>query len=214
LTILYVETNLLMSFAAGRESEAERLLSWSRPPLRVVAPGVCFMEAIKTHEAIRKGADDFARAVDKRKSEAMRDRLWPGAETMINSLESLSLMVSEQSAETESRLFRAIRLLSEHAEVIEVRPEIVCDCLEQRVIVQDMADNFILHAIAHHARTRTGEDKAFLTSDTAHFGKREVRDFLRAAGVSRLFREAAACASWADSLGLPDATDPTTAGLA
>ena len=204
MTILYVETNFLMSIATGRDLEAHVLSESVNPRFRLVIPGVCYLEAVSTLELERKHTKQFVQGLKQRIGQSRRDLRSAIARVACDQLEQLSLTIRDQIEETESRLLRAIVALSEKAEAIEARPAMIQDGVNKRIIESDLADNLILHSIAHHARENSAEPKAFLSGNTKDFGKDAVQALLRGAGVGKFFTEARSFLDWIHSQSSPD----------
>jgi hypothetical protein len=204
MTILYVETNFLMSIATGRDPEASLLLRSADRTFRLVLPGVCYLEAASTLESERKRTKQFVQMLAQRTQQSRRDLVWPHARLICDQQEALILSVRDEFAEIERRLLAAIVELSDRADVIGAEPPIVRDGVSQTIIENDLADNLILHSILHHARSAQADEKAFLSGNTKDFGKDEVKTLLREAGVTRYFSKARPFLDWVDSQPTPD----------
>jgi hypothetical protein len=199
MTILYVETNFIMSIATGRDPDASLLLSSANRKFHIVLPSVCYLEAISTLESERKRNNQFRGTLEQRIAQSRRDVVWPDARLTCAQLEQASQIVLDEFNEIERRLLSTILELSDRAEAIEASPTIVRDGVNQRIIAGDLADNLILHSIVHHARSAPADVRAFLSGNTKDFGKEDARTFLQDAGVTKFFSKSRPFLDWVDS---------------
>src|SRR5271157_3943383 len=71
--VLYVETNLLMSIATGRDPDASDILADTRSPDRLVLPQVCFMEAFSVLNEMHRTRNQFRNQLNQQIGETRRD---------------------------------------------------------------------------------------------------------------------------------------------
>jgi hypothetical protein len=196
MTILYLETNFLLSIATGRDPDAETLLADDLPSLRIVIPGVCYMEAVSVIEAMRKDLNQFVGVLEQRIAQVKRDSVSSHAAPALFHLQRSVSEVVDQFGEVEQRLLLAMTALFARAESIELRPEAIRDGVGRRVIPNDLADNLVLHCVGHHALGNPQEEKVLLTGNTKDFGKTEVIDFLKGCGIDPTFSRMAPFLGW------------------
>ena len=195
--ILYVETNFVMSIAEGRDPAATRLLD--DPPVRIVMPSVCLIEALTAFEGIRLSFEGFKQTLSHRIKQISRDVTSKHAAPLQKLLELALQEAADQFNDVESRLFNTLSLASERTEAIHPEPAIVRESVDNPLIEKEVRDNLILHCILHHSGRNLGEERAFLSGD-GHFGRQEVKEVLRRSGVSKQFTRAEAFLEWLTSL--------------
>ncbi len=184
--ILYIETNLLMGIATGRDPNGYELLS-RQGRVRVVLPLVCIMEALKVLDSLQTQRDQLRNSLAKLISQLRRDKTSEQAGGWLSHLD-LARVANDKILEgIMLRLFEAILAFGRRAELIGLDTEILEKSLEMKPIGDDSADNLIFHCILAHARSNQGASKVLLTGDREHFGKTEVIEQLSAAEVKILF---------------------------
>ena len=197
MTILYIETNFLMSIATGRDPEAGQLLK-APPPIRIVMPSVCFIEAMSALEQERKHLGEFTGSLQGRIKQSRRDRTSEHVNPLIELLDQAFRKAGDLHNDIERRLFDSLIKISEVAERVEPLPEIVRKSIERPIIQRDLTDNLILHCILHHAANHQQNERAFLTGNSKDFGSELVKPMLLQAGV-RHFSEAKSFLGWLGS---------------
>jgi hypothetical protein len=195
MAILYVETNFLMSIAMGRDIEAATLLSSPSPSLKIVMPGICYMEALSTLESERRATYQFVEVLKARGQQAQRDLISTHARSLVLHLGQARAAVGDQLNVVEERLFQAMSDLAKAVEVIEPDRVVIEASIRHRLIEDDLTDNLILHCVLHHAARNPGEERALLSENTPDFGKEDVRRMLRGADV-KFFSKAKLFLDW------------------
>lgn len=198
MTILYIETNYLMSIATGRDRDADRLLSATMPTVRMAMPSICDMEALGALEGERKRFLEFARSLDDRSKQIRRDVMSPHAISLCEYLEQSRIKSGDQFNDVEMRFCSAMLLISARVEPIEPSPTIIRASLDNVHIKQDSKDNLILHCIIDHARLHHDQERRLLGGNSKEFGIQGVKEILREGGVSRYFTEAKTFIDWVD----------------
>ncbi len=182
MVILYVETNFLMSIAKGQDLEAKNLLYSLNPSIRIVIPDICYVEALNRWEKEKYYVKEFEKEVDKQINNSKRDLTSSNSQIFL--------------AHLEQGLFDAIDMLIQKAEIIQLDTTLI-RAISEAVIIQpetllikqDIMDNLILRYIISHANAYPKIDRVFLSSNKNDFGKPEVREALRNAGISKYFSQ-------------------------
>ena len=155
MTTLYVETNLLMSVATGRDPEAGDLLSLSLEGVRLAIPHVCFIEAFSALNEERRRRKQFTNMVMDQVNQLKRDITSAHAKHLRPQLEQACLVNDELSREVEERLFGAIDRIIHVADLIALSPNSLTRSYHD-LLIDDLTDNLILHCILDHARGQPG----------------------------------------------------------
>lgn len=193
--ILYVETNFPMSIATRRDPQANTLLLNTPALVQIVIPSVCYIEALSALEAERKYRRRFKNELDIRISDAQRNLTSPHAQSLFLHLKQARIENEQLLEEVEVRLFQALNQLATKAEMIALTAATIQASL-QPSITDEPTDKLILNCILNHARLHTTEVKVLLSGNTNDFGKREVQEALRNAGVSQYFGSTQAFLDW------------------
>jgi hypothetical protein len=192
--ILYLETNFAVCVAKGQDVVADRLVVERFPGLRVIFPSVCVIESLALLPFERKQRNVLQDELKKHAREASRDKTSAHAPVLAGHLENAATESNELLIDIELRLYDALDCLSEDAELIELNPEIIRDCLSHDYL-KDPTDNLILCSVLWHARLHPAGPKAFLSENHGDFGRPAVTAVLAAADV-RYFRRADAAVGW------------------
>jgi hypothetical protein len=196
--ILYVETNFLMSIATGRDPDAATVISSPSPLLRIVMPGICYLEALSTLESESRSTRQFTEVLKARIKQAQRDWTSVHAQPLCFHLEQALAEIVHQFNDVEVRLFQAMSNLSERVALIEPDRNVIDSSIRNRVLKEDLTDNLILHCVLQHAALNPGEERALLSENTRDFGRVEVRKMLRDADV-KFFSKAKSFLDWLEA---------------
>jgi predicted nucleic acid-binding protein len=201
--LLYIETNFLMSIATGRNPRADALLALPPEGLRLAIPQVCFMEALAVSQRVEKQKSRLTNRLEREIAQVRRDLTSPNARDLLPLLERANIANQELIKDVSTRLFDAIHLLGQTAELITISGAIL-DASQESVHIADNADNLILHCILSHARSDPQTTKIFLTENRKDFGTTLVQDQLQSAGVDKTFWRTNDFSQWLSSLPFDD----------
>jgi PIN domain len=196
--ILYIETNFLLSYATGRDTATDRLVTNPLSSIRLVIPSFCFMEALSVLEGDKKYQNTFIDALKSKIVEAQRNLVSPHIQDLINHLQSSIVELQRMSSDLEARLFHAIDILSAGAEMIEPTNRII-QASFARNIIADPTDNLILASILAHAAVHGSETKAFLTENRKCFFENPYAKAALQTADIKYFSDASRCLEWNQS---------------
>jgi hypothetical protein len=206
MVILYVETNFLMAIAKGQDLEANNLLSSLNPSIRIAIPDICYIEVLTRWEKEKYYVQQFEKEVDKQINNSKRDLTSSNAQIFLAHLEQARILNRLLLNDIQSRLFDAIDMLIQKAEIIKLDTSLIRNISEAVIIQpetllikQDIMDNLILKYIINHANAYPQEDKVFLSNNKNDFGKPEVRQALRNAGIDKYFSQTQDFIGWFQS---------------
>jgi predicted nucleic acid-binding protein len=208
--LLYIETNFLMSIATGRDPRADALLAKTPQGLRLAIPQVCFMEALSVSGRVEKQRSELTNRLEREIAQVRRDLTSPNARDLLPLLERANIANQELIKDVSTRLFGAIHVLGQTAELITISGAIL-DASRESVFIADNADNLILHCILSHARSDSQTTKIFLTENRKDFGTTLVQDQLKSAGVDKSFWRTNDFSQWLSSQ--PSDDDSSEEGL-
>jgi hypothetical protein len=208
--LLYIETNFLMSIATGRDPRADALLAQPPEGLRLAIPQVRFMEALSVSQRVEKQKSRLTNRFEREIAQVRRDLTSPNARDLLPLLERANIANQELIKDVSTRLFDAIHLLGQTAELITISGAIL-DASRESVLIADNADNLILHCILSHARSDLQATKVFLTENRKDFGTTLVEDQLQSAGVDKTFWRTNDFSQWLSSQ--PSDDDSSGEGL-
>jgi predicted DNA-binding protein len=199
--IVYVETNVLVAVATGRDPAAGIMLEKPPAGLRIVIPSFCFFEALDWLESENKRNNRYTDELNQRINQLDRDLTSPHARQLRTHLEDALVEAELLARDVVKRLDRAIQQLTSHAELIDLTASAI---LRSRLepIIEQVTDNLILHSILAHAPTSTETTRAFLTENHREFGTQEVKAALEAAGIEG-FRDTNKFLGWAAARSSP-----------
>lgn len=184
IVILYVETNLIMGIAKGRDIEAQNLLLNTPASVSIIVPSICFFEAKMTLMQEGKYNKLFFDSLNIQITEAERDKTSENAQLLYARLQQSLVSFQKRIDDTKQRFDFAYNQLVNIAEEIPLQLAAIQDGLQRNVLQEKhLMDKVILECIIQHARLRPDETKVFLSSNTQEFGKREVSDIFRDAGI-------------------------------
>jgi len=193
--ILYVETNLVLSHAMGRDPATDELLSRANPAIRLVIPAVCFMEAFSAFEAERARHNRRVGEREQQIVQLKRNLISPRIQPLISNLARSIVELRELFNEFQGRLFEAFDHLRSSAEFIDLAPALLGASLGS-VLIDDPTDNLILSCILHHAASHPEAIKAFLSENRRDFDQKPYpKAALEAAGV-KYFADASKFLQW------------------
>lgn len=190
---LYVETNFLVGIATGRDVAAS-LLDDPASPIRLVIPGMCFLEALAWLEGEIRRRNDLRRQWRDQIGQLERDLTSPSARNLLGHLSQAIFENDGLLQDVGDRLFKCVAALSSRAQILNVTGAILKSSRDD-VLTEDSTDNLILHTILDHARSPSRDRKGFFPENKNDFNERKVQDALRAAGVT-YFRRADAALGW------------------
>lgn len=197
--LVYIETNLIVGIAIGREINANLLLSRINPECRLFVPSVCLLEALIALEGQQNQLKKLTESLDMSISQIERS---PQRST---SNEMRSLTECRDAAgrlldRLKPDLSNAIGEVFQVAEVITPSAYHVQKTLDNPILKRNKAlrDNLILECILEHATTQSDTQKAFLSSNTKEFGSEEALFALRTSGLI-YFSNTNSLINWIDS---------------
>jgi hypothetical protein len=196
--LLYIETNFLIGIATGRDPKADVLLAHPPAGLRLAIPQVCFMEALSVAGRVEKQRARLTNRLEREIAQVRRDLTSRNAKDLLPLLERANVTNQKLGKDVSTRLFDAIHLLGQTAELITISGAIL-DASRESVLIADNADNLILHCILSHARSDARAAKRFLTENRKDFGTLLVQDQLKSAGVDKTFWRTNDFSQWLSS---------------
>jgi predicted nucleic acid-binding protein len=195
MVVFYVETNFLMSIATGRELEATELLSNLPAQISLTTPQICIMESLAVLQQERRQRKSFANLLDQHIRQLERDTTSSHAATLRTLLNGARIENNELFADISTRLFDAIELMSQRAELIGLTAHVL-EANRKDALIEDPTDNLILHCILDHARAHPKVAKAFMSNNRKDFGTKPVQDALQAAGIGKYVVETNQFLGW------------------
>ncbi len=196
MTILYVETNFLMSIALGRDAEAGNLLGNPSASVEIAIPEVCCMESLSAFESERKRRFRFDSELNQQISQLKRDLTSTYARSLLSYLEPSQAENRALINDIKNRLFLALENITANATTIPLNSEITRATLSNSLMFEEPTDNLILQTILSHARTRPTETKVLLTGNTKDFTQPNVKEALQNAGISFYFSRTSSFIGW------------------
>jgi hypothetical protein len=195
VAILYVETNMLLSVATGRDPEANELLVNPPHRVRLAVPQICCMEALSVLDEERRRRKRFTNTIQEQVVQLKRDLTSVHARTLQSHLEQALVANERLISEIATRLFDAFDQIAQVADLIALSPESLTGS-RRNVLIPDLTDNLILHGILEHARANPADVKVLLSGNRKDFGTDSVRDALQAAGINKYVPEAKQFLGW------------------
>jgi len=196
--IFYIETNFLISIATGRDTEAGNLLANPPASVQIAIPGICCLEALSVLEQDKKSRKNFEQQLNIQINQAQRNMISPHARSLSFYLRQARTENEALIEDVELSLFEAQSQVETKAELIALTTDMLQSSRDQ-TIISDSTDNLILHCILVHARNHPTEVKVFLSGNVNDFGRSEVREALRQAGVSHYFSRTQDFLGWLQS---------------
>jgi len=188
--ILYIETNFLMAVAKGQDLKAVDLLQDIPSSIRIVIPDICYIESLTTYKIDKRKRLDFQEEMDKQIKELNRDKTSDYARLFMGNLGEARINNELLINDIQDRLFTTIDQLLNNSELINLNKSLIQNIAETTIfqteawlVKNDIMDNIILQSILDHAQLYPQEDKAFISNNSRDFGKPEVKDALRNAGI-------------------------------
>ncbi|WP_245587428.1 PIN domain-containing protein [Cylindrospermum stagnale] len=195
-----------MSIAKGQDLEAQKLLLNPLTSLRIAIPDICYVEAINTYKIVQKNRLQFQADMDKQINESMRDQTSVHAKTFLGHLQQAAIENTSLLNDIQNRLYETINLLLTNAELINLDRTVIQEIsnqslieIETALIKNDIIDNLILQCILAHANLHPAEKKVFLSGNNNDFGKPEVQEALRKAGINKYFASTKNFIGWLNS---------------
>jgi hypothetical protein len=143
---------------------------------------------MKQRASLYKGLKQHAEGVK-------RDQSSPVAAGLAADLENSILKGERLLDEIETRLYEALsRIANDAEEIIGAERDIIQDCLSHQFLA-DPTDNLIVSCLLWHARRHPQEPKAFLSGDSADFGRPGVVATHNSAGI-KYFKEVRSATGW------------------
>lgn len=190
MTILYIETNFLMSIAEGQDPQTDLLLFNPPSSIQIYIPHICYIEAITVFKYKKQAITNFTQIMNDRRREARRDLSSNHAQSLAGNLDQAIIDNNYLLNDLETRLSRAIDRQQAQSRCIYLESHILqytCSAMltqpEQMLVKNDIMDNLILQSILDHAQLYPQEDKAFISNNTRDFDKPQVREALRNVGI-------------------------------
>jgi hypothetical protein len=184
-----------MSIATKRDFEAQDLLMHTPPSVQLTVPSICYIE-VTTLEKEEQYSKTFLKDLDNRISEAGRDQTSAHAGLLRSLLEQSRISFSQRLNDIQTRFYDALNILCSKAEMITLNTNILQNGLDKTILEKELIDRLILNYISYHASLFSAEDKVFLSCNNKDFGKPEVREALRNAGIIQYFSNTQAFLGW------------------
>ncbi|QEH36125.1 hypothetical protein OJF2_46850 [Aquisphaera giovannonii] len=201
-SLLYIETNFLMSIATGRDPSAASLLAGRGVAVRLAVPQVCLLEALAVLNDIHRDRNQFENTLAFQVGQLRRDITSRNARALWQLLIQARLHNDKLVEDTDRRLRKAIRVVTRNAQLIPVSRTVIRSAYKHPLI-SDPTDNLILQCILEHARGESSGNKAFLSGNTNDFSSPEIRGELAKAGIAKYFPDARNALGWIASLPNP-----------
>jgi len=198
-SVLYVETNFLLSIAMGRDPQAMGLITDPGIRVQMTMPQVCIMESLSVLNGMRRRSNDFGNLLSQQISELRRDVTSPNAQTLLFHLQEARVASPKLLDDISRRLFEAVLHLRQRAALIGVSDAALSQ-IQTTPLIEDPTDNLILHCILEDSRLNAFQPKGLLTGNTKDFGRPHVRAALAGAGVRHFFRTSAEFVAWMTTL--------------
>jgi hypothetical protein len=195
VTILYVETNLLVGVATGRDRDLQSLLAFVDSGLRLVIPSVCFFESLTWMEGEYRRRTEFERLLRDQIGQLKRDTVSIHARSLRTTLARSQKANRALLNGIDSRLFSAMADVSQVAEWIAPDPTIL-ERSRNTAVIGELTDDLILQCILRHAARFPGETRLFLSANTRDFGGVAARRVLREAGIEPIFTQISDVLGW------------------
>ncbi|MBD2142057.1 hypothetical protein H6F39_11980 [Anabaena sp. FACHB-1250] len=192
MTILYIETNFLMSIAEGQDPQADLLLFNPPPSIQIYIPNICYIESMAVFKQKKQAITNFTKIMNERRREARRDLSSNHAQSLAVNLDQAIIDNNYLLNDLDTRLSSAIDRQQAKSKCIYLENHILQDTCSailtqpgQMLVNNDLMDNLILRTIIHHATLPTSprQEKAFISNNTKDFDKPEVKYALRNAGI-------------------------------
>ncbi|MEA5576506.1 PIN domain-containing protein [Anabaena sp. UHCC 0451] len=190
MLILYIETNMIMAVAKGRDLEAEQLLRNPPPSINIAIPSICYIEAINTYRKDKEYQLKFQAEMDKQINESIRDQKSIHAKSFSRHLQKASIENTLLLNDIQNRFSEIINLLLDNAETINFQNNIIQEIgsqvfleKETLLIKNDLMENLILQSILDHANQHPNKQKVFISGNTKDFRKQNVQQILNSAGI-------------------------------
>lgn len=187
MTILYIETNFLMTIAKGQDTRADNLLYNRLRSLKIFIPHICYIEAITVYKLEKQEKLNFKKDMELKIREIARDQTSNYAPLLVQQLQQAIITNDGLLNDIESRLTNAINTRINIINVNFNNLKNICTSVltqpEILLIKNDIMDNIILQSILDNAQLYPQEDKAFISNNSKDFDKPEVRYALRNAGI-------------------------------
>lgn len=187
MTILYIETNFLMTIAKGQDTRADNLLYNRLRSLKIFIPHICYIEAITVYKLEKQEKLNFKKDMELKIREIARDQTSNYAPLLVQQLQQAIITNDGLLNDIESRLTNAINTRINIINVNLNNLKNICTSVltqpEILLIKNDIMDNIILQSILDHAQLYPQEDKGFISNNSKDFGKPEVQYALRNAGI-------------------------------
>jgi hypothetical protein len=188
-----------MSICTGRDPQANVLLHSTLSSVRLAMPSICCMEALSALENEQQSRRRFENELNLQIAQLRRNATSSHAQSLLFYLEQSRQENEELNRDIKEQLFQALNQISLKAEIIGLTAESLQQSLNTAWFDKDHTDNLILSCILNHARLYPTESKVFLSGNKRDFGKLEVQETLRNAGVNRYFSSTQTLLNWLES---------------
>lgn len=179
-----------MAIAKGQDPKAGNLLYNPPNEVRIFIPNICYVEAVSVFKIEKQAIKSFKMEIENKIKEAKRDQSSANAISLINNLEQAKNDNDSLLNDIQYRLSSAIDGENSHAESIflpDDKLQNTCRIMltqpDTLLVKNDIMDNLILKCILNHAASHSQEKKAFISDNKEDFGKPEVKEALRNAGI-------------------------------
>ena len=171
--------------------------------LKIITPSICCMESLSVLESERHNSNRFQNNLEAERSKLKGDINSQYSKDIQKCLEEAKIKNDARINDINIRLFDVLEWAGNNLEFIQLEPPILIDSLNQEYI-PDPTDNLILHCILNHAKTSSYDKKVLLSGNSKHFGTKEIKQILDAAGVQKYFAKIAEFLEWLQSISLLD----------
>ncbi len=172
-----------MSIAKGQDELAESFLQNTPTSISLVVPSICYVESLATLEQEDKYNQDFIRQLDIQVNEAARDKTSQNAKLVVYYFKQAKINFLQRNNDTKKRFYIALNQLFSKAEEIPLTTGVIHGSLAINILEKHLIDKLIIECIIHHTRLYADEIKIFLSANSKEFGKREVTEIFRDAGI-------------------------------
>lgn len=200
MLILYVETNLIMAIAKGRDQQAEEMLKKPLSEVNLIMPSLCYMEATVAWENDRKQKTKFLENLNLEINEESR-KLAEESSELLTKLRETKLSYQQSINDFKERFIEAITLVSDRVNLIEIQKNSITKSFNDPILTKDkqIRDNLILQCILDHAQQYPTTPKALLTGNSQEFGQPNIKEVLQQVGINKYFSTAQNFLGWWES---------------
>ncbi len=186
MTFLYIETNFLIGYAKNQDQDAETLIRdlHSLQPLKIFIPSICCMESLSVFKDEKRRRNEFEQSLNREIKTLQRNINSVYSKQICKDFQTARVSNEKMTNDIESRLFKALDWISKYAELIDLEKSILQESIDT-ILISDPTDNLILTCILNHSKQDLAATKVFLSNNSEDFGKKEIKEILQDAGISK-----------------------------